>query len=271
MKKILMLLMAITVLLTFAACGEDNESKTEPTEHKHSYRSEVTTPATCEKEGVATLTCDCGDSYTEKIYATGHDWSDWLEGDAPTYTAKGNELRGCANCNATESRDLPQLSLEDEVKDYPDMLHTLGYFSSVDNLTAVSIFDWATSHMEPVSETKDMENFIFSYTYSIEKLDALTVSYFGKTWDYSTMEIVGTPGSIEYRCNAAEGTATVVYYGAFGDAPPEVSYEGCAVVDDTHFEVTYSKAYWGEAPFKVVLKLELQEGRLIVTAQEKAA
>ena len=69
MKKILMLLMAITVLLTFAACGEDNESKTEPTEHKHSYRSEVTTPATCEKEGVVTLTCDCGDSYTEKIYA----------------------------------------------------------------------------------------------------------------------------------------------------------------------------------------------------------
>ncbi len=40
--------------------------------HTHSYTSAVTTAATCEKKGVTTFTCSCGDSYTEDIAATGH-------------------------------------------------------------------------------------------------------------------------------------------------------------------------------------------------------
>lgn len=39
------------------------------------FDSEVTTPAKCESEGVMTYTCDCGNSYTETIAATGHDWN----------------------------------------------------------------------------------------------------------------------------------------------------------------------------------------------------
>ena len=43
--------------------------------HKHSYTGTVTTPATCTTAGVKTFTCSCGDSYTEPIPATGHNWS----------------------------------------------------------------------------------------------------------------------------------------------------------------------------------------------------
>lgn len=43
--------------------------------HKHSYIGTVTTPATCTTDGVKTFTCSCGDSYTEPIPATGHNWS----------------------------------------------------------------------------------------------------------------------------------------------------------------------------------------------------
>lgn len=37
------------------------------TPHEHSYTSSITTPATCQTEGVLTYTCSCGDTYTEAI------------------------------------------------------------------------------------------------------------------------------------------------------------------------------------------------------------
>jgi hypothetical protein len=40
--------------------------------HEHVYSSEVTKPATCGKPGVMTYTCECGDTYTEEIPATGN-------------------------------------------------------------------------------------------------------------------------------------------------------------------------------------------------------
>ena len=42
----------------------------------HSYTSSVTTAATCTEAGLRTYTCICGDSYTEEIPATGHDYVD---------------------------------------------------------------------------------------------------------------------------------------------------------------------------------------------------
>lgn len=267
MKKLWIFLLALTLLLTLVACGADD---TKPTEHAHSYSSEITTPAACEKEGEKTFTCACGDSYTEKINATGHSWSGWLEDKAPTYTAKGQEIRGCSNCNITETREVPQLDVEDLFQNYPDVLHTLGFFSSVDSLTAERMFDWAINHIETVGETKDMENFIFSYTYSVENLDEKTIRYFGKAWDYSTITTSEPSNGIGYAYNEVDNTVTVIYYGAFGDAGPEVKYESYTALDDIHFEITYSKAYWGEEPFKVIIKVALQGDNFVVTAQEKA-
>lgn len=60
-------------------CGANNPNYKEkissvPT-HTHYYNSQVTTEATCAKEGVRTYTCSCGHSYTEKISKTSyHDW-----------------------------------------------------------------------------------------------------------------------------------------------------------------------------------------------------
>lgn len=42
--------------------------------HTHSYIEVVTTPATCTTAGVKTYTCECNDSYTEEIPATGHNF-----------------------------------------------------------------------------------------------------------------------------------------------------------------------------------------------------
>ena len=40
--------------------------------HMHRYKSKITVSATCDKSGVKTYTCPCGDSYTETISPTGH-------------------------------------------------------------------------------------------------------------------------------------------------------------------------------------------------------
>jgi hypothetical protein len=51
------------------------EPSTEPSEepvHEHEYVAEVTKPATCGAAGEKTFTCECGDSYTEVIPATGN-------------------------------------------------------------------------------------------------------------------------------------------------------------------------------------------------------
>lgn len=42
--------------------------------HTHSYTSSVTANPTCTNNGTKTFTCSCGDSYTENIPATGHQW-----------------------------------------------------------------------------------------------------------------------------------------------------------------------------------------------------
>lgn len=42
--------------------------------HTHSYTSSVTANPTCTNNGTNTFTCSCGDSYTESIPATGHQW-----------------------------------------------------------------------------------------------------------------------------------------------------------------------------------------------------
>ncbi|MBE6948088.1 MAG: hypothetical protein E7454_07580 [Ruminococcaceae bacterium] len=140
MKRILALLLALVMLLCLTACGENpaevnnpassnpstgessgstgsttpsseatqpstNPSEPASSEHKHSYASDVTTAATCGKDGVKTFTCSCGDSYTEKIAATGqHSWGSWTL-EAKAYVGKdGTEKRTCKTCSASETR-----------------------------------------------------------------------------------------------------------------------------------------------------------------------
>ena len=64
----------------------------------HEYTEEVTTPATCTEEGVKTFTCGkCGDSYTEAIPATGHNY----------------EFGTCTGCGAIEPPVWSKVALSD--------------------------------------------------------------------------------------------------------------------------------------------------------------
>ena len=85
--------------------GGNAETTPEPTEapHEHNYAEEITVEATCETDGVKTFTCECGDSYTEAIAATGHVFNYVYNEDA-TYLADGTETATCENCDETDTR-----------------------------------------------------------------------------------------------------------------------------------------------------------------------
>ena len=77
----------------------------EPTEapHEHNYTEEITVEATCTEDGEKTFSCECGDSYTEIIKATGHIFNYVYNEDA-TYLADGTETAICENCDETDTR-----------------------------------------------------------------------------------------------------------------------------------------------------------------------
>ena len=206
-----------------------------------------------------------GDSPTEP---TSHEWSEWKQTVAPSYTAKGEEVRTCSICSVTETREIAQLSLENTFKQYPDIVADLGFFTTVDELSSFGVFDWAVAHIDATSETKDFDNYIFTYTYSIDNIDAFTNRYLGRTWDYSSINHTD-PGGTEYIYDGAQNAVTVVYHGAFGDAGPEITYNGYTQIDDTHYEITYSKSLYGETT-NGIIKVELTGNNLVVTSHSLA-
>ena len=72
--------------------------------HIHSYTPYVSSYPTCTTEGVMTSTCECGDSYTEPISATGHSFGAYVYNNDATYEADGTETATCSVCGAKDTR-----------------------------------------------------------------------------------------------------------------------------------------------------------------------
>lgn len=123
-KFILGLMLALTATTLFTGCGNTSADLPESTEavatvaeaeptatpepteapHEHIYTEDVTAEATCETDGVKTFSCECGDSYTEAIPATGHSFTSYVYNEDATYTADGTETATCDNCDETDTR-----------------------------------------------------------------------------------------------------------------------------------------------------------------------
>ena len=69
---------------------------------------EVTKAATCTEAGEETRACaNCEETETREIPAVGHEWGEWEVTKAATCTEAGEETRACANCEETETREIP--------------------------------------------------------------------------------------------------------------------------------------------------------------------
>lgn len=103
-RKFLKLIVALVALfllgasaLMLASCNKD--------EHVHSYKSSVTTPATCSNPGVETFTCSCGAAYTQIIPATNdHAWEK-IKVYANSCESEGWTVYECSVCHDQKQDD----------------------------------------------------------------------------------------------------------------------------------------------------------------------
>ena len=99
-------------------CGEKD-----PDFHKHSYTETVTKEPTCAEAGEKTYACDCGDSYTEVMPATEHNyvslnlrWKTEPVGEYP-FTQNGNMWTSSnKNIHNSTSRSVWNITLNEETK-----------------------------------------------------------------------------------------------------------------------------------------------------------
>ncbi len=303
MKKIIALLLALSMLFALTSCGKDVEntptkeitdettSTTEnlkkptlensPTEtseliepHKHSYDSKVTTAASCVNDGVKTFTCDCSDSYTEKIAAKGHKWSKWEF--IYDYSNKNEATRTCDNCSSIDKCALNNLPGYNEVIGYSYDVRGLRFFDSISDLTAYDVFLWYMYSQYPARG--DIKTFhydgiyVINHLYPVSALDKFTKKYFGRIWDYSKISKTDGEYNAQYSYDPTSESVVVTYFEDTWDGPSKTGpinlIKRYAVIDDTHFELEYSTRYDGE-PVNVTIYIQKKGDKFIITSHNK--
>lgn len=83
--------------------ADPNPTET-PAPHVHVYTDTVTTEAACTKAGVKTFTCECGDSYTEEIAATGHKYGEYVYNNDATSSKDGTKTAACSKCGKEDTK-----------------------------------------------------------------------------------------------------------------------------------------------------------------------
>ncbi len=97
MKRWMILLVSLLLMLCLTACLEEN-MEASGQGHAHSYTESVTKEAGCKTKGEKTLTCECGDSYTQVIPAQEHDYVEEMVQE-PTCKKEGIRQYTCSRCN----------------------------------------------------------------------------------------------------------------------------------------------------------------------------
>lgn len=110
---------------TEETAGIEAEMSTEAP-HEHFYTETITMEATCEAEGVKTFACECGDTYTEAIEATGHIYENYVYNGDATYLADGTETSTCSSCEQSDTRAAAGTKMEYTYTDLDKTLYASG-------------------------------------------------------------------------------------------------------------------------------------------------
>ena len=141
--------------------------------HAHSYTSEVTTAATCTENGVRTYTCSCGDSYTEEIPATGHNYSCTETDDSYVYT--------CENCGDSYTEEkLPTVEVNLKVGEtYRFTTEDATISKEIDSNVATMNVETISGGYQQVSELTDGKYLLVSGGYMLTP----SASTYYSSWD----------------------------------------------------------------------------------------
>ena len=70
---------------------------------EHEFEEVLSLRPDCVSEGVIEYECGCGESYTETLPATGHEYGGWSIKTEPTCTEEGSKKRSCTKCGHEET------------------------------------------------------------------------------------------------------------------------------------------------------------------------
>lgn len=243
------------------------------TSHVHTYVEEVQQAATCTEEGSATYTCSCGDTYTAALLAA-HQWGEWSQQGF-------REYRYCPVCTQNDERKAALDTEEQILLAYTDEISWLGYFSSVDKLSAMKVLEWCKMAVDPI-ETGEYEaidpDTNESYTckrtvYAVSDLDAHTLNTLGRVWDYSVLEGQSLRESRTLHYDAQANTVIEDFdtrYAGMGlniGVPYYVSHKE---VEDNRFEIIYDLDYQGDGVPDNVLVVERVGDKYIIVGNYAA-
>ena len=101
--SVCLILCAVLVACSLLLAGCDEEEG----EHTHAFGEwEVTKAPTCAEKGEETRTCECSESETREVAATGkHNYTNWIITTEPSCVDKGIETGTCG-CGATDTREV---------------------------------------------------------------------------------------------------------------------------------------------------------------------
>ncbi len=210
-----------------------------------------------------------------------HEWGEWDRVTAPTLSSVGEEKRTCSGCDETETRDVAQLTLDNVFETYLYGIDDLPFFDTVDELDAYDLVVWLKRKVD-VLDTKshwdqDLCVDVINHYYDKNEFDKTTNKYFGKTWDYGTIEKTSDYDEAEYSYDPDAQMVVITYTGAYGGPTGEsssgVKYKGYTEIDDTHFEVTYERYFFMSDAEKelndVKIGVELKDGMPIITSHKR--
>ncbi len=170
-----------------------------PAGHEHQYDEFVSVEPTCIEDGVKTFTCSCGDSYTEKIPATGHGERIVASEIPPTCTETGMRYYKCSVCGFDGEDEIVYSTSE-----CPQSSHD---YSNYENDTKTFSSPGAKKLILKFSSQTQVEN-RYDYIYIYNGDGSLYGEYTGTSLKGKTIELEGDSFSIKLASDVIG-----VYYG----------------------------------------------------------
>lgn len=168
---------------TCETCGYTWTETTPKTEHH--YVTTTQKVDTCEEKSEYTVEkcSECGDvkSTSKKLYYSAHDFQFTSHKKEPTCTEKGEDLYTCTICGKTETREVPMVAHETELRNYKAATCTEdGYTGDETCINCGKVISkgkktYATGHsyvdtLETVYETDMSMGLTYKYAYIIDRV-----------------------------------------------------------------------------------------------------
>lgn len=265
MKKILAIILLMTLALSLFACGGEKQESSPAAGESSEEESSAAAGESSEEESSA-----AGESSEEESSAAEahtHEFGEWKQTKEATYTEAGVETRECA-CGEKETRATEKKDPTELFRTYTDYACTLGLFSGVKDIDPVKVYSLVRRFDFFTFDQHDDGS--FTVTCSEADFNAKVKELLGITIDCSALDnrhyIAGT---LHY--DAAKKQIIAEHAGAAGGGDMTYYEYAGHTADGSRFAIRYTAYDEDTKLFDGVLTVEPSGNGFIFVSNKKAA